>query len=208
MCCNCTVTHGFGCVHSITPNLFICSPCDNDARFSATPPPPTFACYLRVLLVCLHISICRLSALLVDCRKCFCAMIWLGISSDFGSNDPCWEVLQEQIWRRYPVNKEPAETSCEQHCSRCVISSKACPCQTVGDMHITYFFFFIVIEYVSKGKLDCFSWEQIHEKWKVDVHCFSFWVCGMTLKLDLGLCADFYLFWMSDIRQNCQSLKI
>lgn len=27
----------------------------------------------------------------------------------------CWKVLQEQIWRRHPVNKEPAETSCEQH---------------------------------------------------------------------------------------------
>lgn len=26
----------------------------------------------------------------------------------------CWKVLQEQIWRRHPVNKEPAETSCEQ----------------------------------------------------------------------------------------------
>lgn len=41
MCCNCTVTHGLGCVHSITPDLFICSPCDNDACLLATPPPPS-----------------------------------------------------------------------------------------------------------------------------------------------------------------------
>lgn len=37
------------------------------------------------------------------------------ISGERGSNAPCWKVLQEQIWRRHPVNKEPAETSCEQH---------------------------------------------------------------------------------------------
>lgn len=41
MCCNCTVTHGLGCVHSITPDLFICSPCDNDACLLATPPHPS-----------------------------------------------------------------------------------------------------------------------------------------------------------------------
>lgn len=37
------------------------------------------------------------------------------ISGDRDSNGPCGKVLQEQIWRRHPVNKEPAETSCEQH---------------------------------------------------------------------------------------------
>lgn len=37
------------------------------------------------------------------------------ISGEYGSNGPCWKVLQEQIWRRHPVNKEPAETSCEQN---------------------------------------------------------------------------------------------
>ncbi|CAB1441231.1 unnamed protein product [Pleuronectes platessa] len=36
------------------------------------------------------------------------------ICSDVCGNDPGWEVLQEQIRRRYPVNKESAETSCEQ----------------------------------------------------------------------------------------------
>lgn len=56
-----------------------------------------------------------LTAVLVDWGKCFCVLIWLGISSELCSNDPKWKVLQEQIWRRYPVNKEPAETSCEQH---------------------------------------------------------------------------------------------
>lgn len=37
------------------------------------------------------------------------------VGSELRSNDPCWKVLQGQIWRRYPVNKEPAETSYEQH---------------------------------------------------------------------------------------------
>ncbi len=122
MCCNCTVTHGFGCVHSITPNLFICSPCDNDACLSATishfPLSPFCALFKGIIIMpvhCLHISLSPWTHCCLIWRKCLCVKIWLGISSEVCSNDPCREVLQEQIWRRYPVNKEPAETSCEQH---------------------------------------------------------------------------------------------
>lgn len=68
-----------------------------------------------IIMPAYSISICPLGAPLADWRKCFCVVIWLGVGGDIRRNDPCWEVLQEQIWRRYPVNKEPAETSCEQH---------------------------------------------------------------------------------------------
>lgn len=55
------------------------------------------------------------AALLADWRKRFCVGVFLGISGfELWSNGPWWEVLQEQIRRCYPVNKEPAETSCQQ----------------------------------------------------------------------------------------------
>lgn len=38
-CAVIAVTHEFECVESIMPDLFICSPCDNDACLSTTPPP-------------------------------------------------------------------------------------------------------------------------------------------------------------------------
>ncbi len=66
---------------------------------------------------------------------------------------------------------------------RCVISSKACPCQTVGDLRIT----FIVIECDAEAKLECFSWENLRKKGKWMFIFFSFFVCGLNLWIDLDL---------------------
>lgn len=72
---------------------------------------------LRKYILCFLMPILCYISLRVpvtDWRKCFSVVVWLGPSSPLRSSDPCWEVLREQIRRRYPVNKEPAETSCEE----------------------------------------------------------------------------------------------
>lgn len=81
---------------------------------------------------------------------------WLGIGIELCSNDPCWEVLQEQIWRCYPVNKDPAETSCEQHRAEMCDFKQGLLVPDSWWSAYHFIIFFIVIECDTEGKLECF----------------------------------------------------
>ena len=82
------------------------------------------------------------------------------VCGGFCSNDPCREVLQEQIWRRYPVNKEPAETSCERLLSEmCDFEQGRAPPRPLARRLVICIALplFIVIECDTDGKLEGFS---------------------------------------------------
>lgn len=117
MCCNCMVTRCFGCARAcVRSSRSLAALCDNDSRHSRLP----LHTLIKVLLVNPRADVSRPSRRLIG-GKCICfffcaAAIWLGRhAASAAVMARCWKVLQEQIWRRHPVNKEPAETSCEQH---------------------------------------------------------------------------------------------
>lgn len=108
-----------------------------------------------------------LGALLLDWRKCFCVTIrvfWASALSSC-SNDLCWEVLREQIWRRYPVNKEPAETSCEQH--RAEMCDLKRGLLVPDSWWSAYHVLFLLLLNVTMKESETVSAEeaQQHEKW-------------------------------------------
>lgn len=128
------------------------------------PSKPYWMLFKGIVIIHVYLHQCN-----VDWRKCFCVVIWLGIGSDLCSNDPCWEVLQEQIWRCYPVNKEPAETSCKAT-QLADVWFQANPAQARQLVICVSLSFFIVIEDDTEEK-NALS-EIIQEKLKVDVHFY------------------------------------
>lgn len=94
-----------------------------------------------------------LAAWLEEMLLCYDLM---SVGAELCSNDPCWEVLPEQIRRCYPVNKEPAETGCEQQ------PTEVCDFKEdllMTDSWSVYHFFFF-IECDTEGRLDCSNYIQ------------------------------------------------
>lgn len=112
--------------------------------------------------------------LLVDWRKCFCVMIWLGISSDLRSNDPCWRCFRSRFGGAILLTRSLLRQAVSNTARRCVISSKAGPCQTVGDLHINILFFFYCYWIWQWRRTKGLSWQKIQHIKHMGFHCFSF----------------------------------
>lgn len=122
MCCNCIVTHGSGCVPTIKPHLFICGPCDNDSAPPPPPPPPPaivspFGCLLGLLCRCAPFTGCVEASQhcwLIGGNAFVSGCYWASAALSSGVMVHAGRCYKRQIRRCYPVNKEPAETSCQQ----------------------------------------------------------------------------------------------
>lgn len=145
MCCNCTVTHAFGC---ITPDLLICSPCDNDACLSTTPPPPPppifspFTCLLGSLLEtpahCLHGNI-LLHCWLIEGNAFVFWSDWASAASS-AVMTRTGRCCRSRFGGAILLTRSLLRQAASNTTWKCVISSKTCLWQTVGDLCITFLF--------------------------------------------------------------------
>lgn len=155
-----------------------------DAWFTTTSAPPSPFNPFRmmskgIVIMPVHCQHIHPRLLLVGWRKLLLLWSHRLSASDFAlmtRTGRCYK----QIWRRYPVNKEPAETSCEQHHSQMCDFKQILSCtrQLVIWVSLSLFFFY------------CFwrqhCWKLSHGsentcKMKSGCYVFLFLVCALIL---------------------------
>lgn len=135
MCWNSTVTHGLGCVHNFTPDLFACSPGANHApaALSGLLQANKYQ-YFRahpVSAACLPVDLQKIAGnTSVSCSD-WASSPARSVTKHAGR---CWG---NRFGGAILLTRSLLRQAASNSARGCAISSKACLCQTVGELCVT-----------------------------------------------------------------------